>query len=241
MDQGWQILLVFYYTFKHFLFSRLKLIKLKTSGIAFSILLSVLAIIINYELVRVYESANTTGIIKGLVWLPNITLIFIIADLLSSLLILPIFRKINFGKNRLHQIPIIGNPYSIFEISRLIFMGIIFHLITTTFWTHSFVKFDISEHYCFQTILKKDLITYYSEHYTLPNNLNELETYTVNPSNGSPLYIENKENGTPYYIKDLEGNILIDSHKDIITQLDNPELRNKHLHLLNSIIKERCQ
>ena len=211
----WNFLVFIYFIAKDFILSKINIGAKKTStnhviSITVSIFISLLALYINANLMDDYSRALNSGYIKGAVTLPPFTLLFILSDIISTIItILIIIGKlgINYLKDPTIKV--------LFEFIRLMLLGGLFMMITSHLSLNQVIEKQSGFDYlCFKNQLIIDAAVFYYKNDRNPESLEDFTTIRVNPINKSPLIFV-KKNGNSIYINDEAGNKIIEGLKDI--------------------------
>ena len=222
-----------YFFLKSFLFyHRFKVFSSK-DNLFVSFLVGSGAFLLNRLLVENYKKVLFQTPVKGAIEIPHFIFLFILADIISTflLVVLPAFRK---GVKMSREV---------FEIGRLIMVFVIFGMLTNYYWMRSYEKifFDPEQNYqCFKHRLLYDL-AYFKLHNTyFPEGLSDFTQETINPLNNSFLIYTINENGR-VFVKDTEGNDIINSSRDLIgikTGLTNPD---SYLNIIKTGLESYCR
>ena len=214
----WNSIVFLYFSFKNVVFSKLfRGIKLNVHPLV-TIVLAISALFVNSLLLQDYNQYLTMSVVRGAIQLPPFTLLFLIADFLSSMLLLGL--AIKMGKS-LNNNP---NSRTFIDIFRLICISIVFTTIASNLWEGE-IKKQINWNYeCFKNQLTVDLAAYYYRNQLLPKSIEDFTKLIINPINNSELIYSQGDTLT-VSISDKSGNKIVEGYKDLLgikSSLDNP-------------------
>lgn len=230
----WEIIVFLYFTFKNILLSKiLKITPLKIHPIV-SIAITIIALFINNQLVTDYAKYLSMSPVIGAVKLPPFTLLFLIADFISSIAILLLI-SIRIG------VSFFSMPYagSFVEFGRLLLLSATFSIIISQFWLVELSKQTNWNYHCFKNQLIIDIAVYYYHNHKLPGRLEEFTQYKINPVNDAYL-LYSGDNSMNIVISDGKGNKLVEGYKDFIGLISNTDNPPNFFKLLRIENKDLC-
>lgn len=187
----------------------------------YSAIMAFVGYFINHSLYRSYLYYLSLTSVAGSITLPNFSLLFIVADFVTSLALMTIIHR-RMGTLK------ISNKYGkiSMDLTRLFLLYITFTIIVSRLWLQETLK-DISFDYtCFQNQLAIDLAEYYLKNDSVPSQLSDFTEHRINPANNSPLIYSSTGNIISTKITDAQGNVVVEGYKyfpGIDTSQSDPE------------------
>jgi len=206
----WSILVYVYFLVKDFFISRIfKTSQAKVHPIVHQ-LLAIVVMLVNLILIQEYERYLQLSSIKGLVQLPHFTSLFLLIDGVTSVGIVAIL-ALKRG------LALFSMPYArlSIDIIRLVLVLVIFLQVISAIWMKQTNVEMGWDYQCFKYQVVIDLATYYYEHRSLPNEINDFTSYTNNPFNQAPL-LYSKGEPADTYVTDTEGNIIVEGPRNLL-------------------------
>lgn len=225
--------IILYFTLKDKIFSKLFGEKSVKTPPLLAILLTMAALVINSQLTGNYERYLSMSYVKGAIYLPPFTFLFLMADFISSILLtlLLLAKKAPMARK---------NPgiQTVFDVLRLIFIWAIFQSLVSSFWFKEESKLLNFDYLCFSDQVTVDMAGYYFRNNRLPEKLSDFTNYKVNPINNSKLVLTLGD-VLSVKVSDEKGNIVMEGSKQLIgikMYETNPSEFFKRYNLKNSTI-----
>lgn len=207
----WNLLVLIYFSTKNIILKKF----LKTDNQIkmpsyYTVIITIASIIINTNLINNYNGALNAFYIREAIKLPPITLLIIVADLITTIIMYIKFYVPN-AKN-------IGNTkiFTVFiDFARLLFVYVVFTIIISSILNYQVNKFNNYDIYCFKRQLSIDLGAYYYNENKFPETLEDFTSSRTYPFNSSSLIFQ-KPDERHVIIVDEAGNQILDSYLDMI-------------------------
>lgn len=212
----WDSLVFLYFLGKNTVLSRIfKKHSIKIHPL-YSFALALVAWYVNENLLSQYSFYLDLTSIKGSIQLPHFTLLFIIADFASSMVMVA-FSALAASTHADKPV-----PRMIVDALRFIWLCVMFTVVTSTLWQQQLLKQTNWSYECFRQQIAIDLATYYFRHGGVPDTLSDFTAFVVNPANGSAL-LYTAGSVRQVAVVDQAGNTVLVGYKDLrgITQYEN--------------------
>ena len=168
---------------------------------------------------------------KGVIHLPPFVLLYIRADLFSSLALLPTMLK---AEDK-------GGKLLICEFARVILVSSIFFGLVTSFWSAGAHSKIISDHACLKATLKRDVARYYFANGYMPTEMPDFTSTLVNPLNNKELRISSAGTPLEFEIQDELENIILEGAKDLSGLASGVRDQDSYLHSVDVLINFSCE
>lgn len=207
----WEIVVFLYFIFKDRVLSKIfKEAQVKNHPLI-NLAIAIAALFFNNQLQTDYARYLNLSYIKGAIQLPPFTLLFLLADFISSvgILFLMFFRtRTTFFKSPFAR--------TFMDVFRLIAVYVVFTTVISGLWLIKERKNMNWNYLCFEKQIAIDLAVFYYRNNRLPEKLEEFTSYKINPSNNSAL-IYTPGSILAITITDQKGNKIVEGYKDINT------------------------
>ncbi len=199
----WTIITAVYFSFKDSILSRLFKNSVTKLHPFFSLLMAGAGIYVNFQLQDSYSYYLRLTVVKGAIVLPPFILLFIIADFVTSLLLL-LWARVQAGKN------FFSYKYAriILDLIRFLLIYVVFSTVLFGIWVKQFEKQANWRFTCLKEQVAIDFATYYFRNRAYPQKLEEFSSYSVNPINNSP-FVYTSGTQLSATVRDEAGNVIM--------------------------------
>jgi len=199
------VILFAYFSIKSFFYNRRLGITSTKWDTLISLLLTIFGLVFHQLLLVDYQSTQALAFIKGVTILPPFHLLLILADVISSVLLLILLRSYAHLRH-----------YIAAELFRILSLSTVFFMLVMYFSSQYDYVGAMVDYTCLRYTLQYQLAEYYFKNHTLPTRLSQFTGYENNPVNGSRLIYDLRESsglGPAVLITDEAGNTIFDSYK----------------------------
>jgi len=206
----WEIIVFLYFSCKSWFLSRIFRDSQIRTHFLVSLTITAAALLINSQIQAEYARYLDMSYVKGAIRLPPFTLLFILADFISTVVLLLLITA--RAGTSFFKLPV---TRILMDILRLVMIYVIFILIVSRLWVKE-VDRNLNWNFeCFKSQMAIDIAVFYYQNGRLPNRLDEFSQFTTNPINNSDLVFTDGST-LSIYISDQMGNKIIEGYKDLI-------------------------